>query len=202
MEYYKELPSVRVAEGQAMRITGRIVGANIDYKTGKPQLLLEVNERNDFELLVDEMRDKDKLSIEVKPYRERRSLDANAYFWVLCDKLAEKLHKSKTEIYREYIKDIGGVSETVCIKNSAVERLCEGWSKNGIGWQTETFPSKIEGCTNVILYYGSSTYDSAQMNRLLHLITQDCAEQGIEYATPDEIARMMSLWGGTNGSFY
>ena len=178
-----------------MRITGKIVGANIDFRTNKPCLTLEVNERNDFEALVDEMKDKDKLSIEVKPYRERRSLDANAYFWVLCDKLAGKLHKGKTEIYREYIKDIGGVSETVCIKNSAVERLCEGWSKNGIGWQTETFESKISGCTNVILYYGSSTFSTEQMSTLLDLIIQDCHDQGIPTETPNEIARMKALWG-------
>ena len=137
----------------------------------------------------------DKLSIEIKPYRARRSLDANAYAWVLIDKLAEKLNESKENIYREYIKHIGGNSEIVCIKNNAVERLCEGWSKNGIGWQTDTFPSKLEGCTNVILYYGSSTYDSSQMTRLLDLIIQDCKQQGIPVETPDEIARLKSLWG-------
>jgi hypothetical protein len=178
-----------------MKVTGKIVGASIDFKTNKPTLTLEVNERSDFELLVDDMRDKDKLTIEVKPYRERRSLDANAYCWVLIDRLAEKLHKAKTEIYREYIKDIGGVSEPVCVKNAAVERLCEGWNRNGIGWITETFPSKIEGCTNVILYYGSSTYDTAQMSRLIELIIIDCKEQGIPTETPNQIAEMMSRWG-------
>lgn len=178
-----------------MRLTGKIVGGSIDLKTGKPMLTLEINERNDFELLVDEMRDKDKLSIEVKPFKARRSLDANAYCWVLMDRLAEKLHRGKTEIYREYIKDIGGVSETVCVKNSAVERLCEGWSKNGIGWQTETFESKIEGCTNVILYYGSSTFSSEQMARLIDLVCEDCKLQGIPTETPNEIARLKALWG-------
>ena len=69
-----------------MKVSGRIVGANIDFKTGKPTISFEVNERNDFEMLVDEMRDKDKLSVEIKPWRERRSLDANAYFFVLADK--------------------------------------------------------------------------------------------------------------------
>ena len=178
-----------------MKATGRIVGANIDFKTGKPVLMLEINERGDFEQIVDDLKDKDKLTIEIKQYKERRSLDANAYFWVLCDRLATALRKSKTEIYREYIKDIGGVSETVCVKNAAVERLCEGWSKNGIGWQTETFTSKIEGCTNVVLYYGSSVYDSAQMAKLLDLIIQDCKELGIPTETPSEIARLKSMWG-------
>jgi hypothetical protein len=76
-----------------------------------------------------------------------------------------------------------------------VERLCEGWQRNGIGWQTETFDSKIDGCTNVILYYGSSVYDSAQISRLLDLIIQDCRELNIPYETPEEIARLKSMWG-------
>jgi hypothetical protein len=178
-----------------MKVTGRIVGANIDFRTNKPTLTLEINELNDFKCIVDDLKDKEKLSIEVKPYRQKRSLDANAYFWVLCDKLAEKLHKGKTEIYREYIKDIGGVSETVCVKNAAVQRLCDGWSKNGIGWQTETFESKLEGCTNVVLYYGSSTFSTSQMSALLDLIIQDCHDQGIVTETPNQIAEMKARWG-------
>ena len=178
-----------------MKISGKIVGANVDFKTGRPSVTFEVDKLNDFEMLVDEMRDKEKLSIEVKPYRVKRSLDANAYCWVLIDKLAEKLRESKEEVYRQYITNIGGNSEMVCVKNNAVERLCSAWRRNGIGWQTETFKSKLDGCTNVILYYGSSVYDSAQMSRLLDLIIQDCKEQGIQTETPNEIARLKSLWG-------
>ena len=178
-----------------MRVSGRIVGANIDFKTGKPTISFEINEKNDFKLIVDEMKDREKLSIEVKPFRNKRSLDANAYFFVLADKLAEKLNTTKEEVYRNAIREIGGVSETVCVKNQAVERLCEGWSSNGLGWSTDTFPSKIPGCTNVILYYGSSTYDSAQMHRLISNIIQDCEAVGVETKTPDEIAHMLALWG-------
>ena len=76
----------------------------------------------------------------------------------------------------------------------AVEKLCEGWKRNGIGWLTETFPSKLEGCTNVTLYYGSSTYDSKQMTRLLDLIIQDCKAVGIPTETPNQIAEMLARW--------
>lgn len=68
--------------------------------------------------------------------------------------------------------------------------------KNGIGWTTDTFPSKIDGCTNVVLYYGSSTYDKAQMQRLTELIVNECEAQGIETRTPDELANLLSLWEG------
>lgn len=177
-----------------MRVSGKIAGASIDFKTNKPTLTLEINETNDFKLLVDEFITKDKLSIEIKQYRERRSLDANAYAWVLMSKIAEDQCVTKEEVYRECIRNIGGNSEIVCVKNNAVDKLRQGWSKNGIGWITDTMPSKIEGCTNVILYYGSSTYDTKQMHLLLDAIIQECNVLGIPTETPDQIAERISLW--------
>ena len=177
-----------------MRLTGKIVDASVDFVTGIPKVTLAVNEKNDFLQGYDDLKDIEKLSIEIKPYRARRSLDANAYFWVLIDKIAENQGVSKEEVYRESIKNIGGNSEIVCVKNEAVERLCEGWRRNGIGWQTDTFQSKIDGCTNVILYYGSSVYDSKQMSLLIDNIIQDCKALGIQTETPEMIAKMKSLW--------
>lgn len=131
---------------------------------------------------------------ELKRTRKKRSVNANAYFFTLIDELSKRLSIPKTEIYRNYIKEIGGVSETVCVKSDAVEKLCEGWKHNGLGWQTDIVPSKINGCTNVILYYGSSTYDTEQMSRLINLAVEDCKVQGIETRTPAEIAELLSLW--------
>ena len=175
-------------------LTGKIESLNIDFLTGKAKLTLEINEKPMVKQLYDELNQCEKLSIRIGKYRKKRSLDANAYCWTLMDKLAEKLNTTKEEIYRNAIREIGGVSETVCVKDEAVECLCDKWSQNGLGWQTDTFQSKIEGCTNVILYYGSSTYDTAQMSRLIENIIQDCEAVGIETKTDEEIANMLSLW--------
>jgi hypothetical protein len=142
---------------------------------------------------LDELIDKD-LTVEIKPFRKRRSLDANAYFWVLCDKLAVKTGISKEEIYRESIKNIGGNSDTVCVVDEAVDKLRSAWERNGLGWQTEVLDSKIKGCTNVILYYGSSTYDTKQMARLIDNIVQDCKANDIETLPPYEIKRLKEAW--------
>ena len=123
-----------------------------------------------------------------------RSLNANAYFWVLADRLAEKTKIPKEEIYKTMVREIGGNNETVCVQDKAVDRICEGWEHNGLGWITDTLPSKIEGCTNVILYYGSSTYDSAQMSRLIDLIVQECRSQDIETMPPEELERLKEGW--------
>ena len=61
---------------------------------------------------------------------------------------------------------------------------------------SETSPSKIDGCTNVILYYGSSEYDTRQMSRLINLIVEDCKIQGIETMTPDELSALLDRWEG------
>ena len=64
-----------------------------------------------------------------------------------------------------------------------------------MGWLADTTPSKIKGCTNVILYYGSSTYDTAQMSRLINLIVDECKEAGIETVPPQRLQAMMDEWG-------
>lgn len=131
----------------------------------------------------------------IKEHREKRSLDANAYLWVLLDKLAEATGVPKTEIYCKAIKEIGGVSDTVCVQQKAVERLCSGWECNGIGWFSERSESRLEGCVNVTLYYGSSVYDTKQMSRLLDYVIEDCKSQGIEVLPPDKLEAMKEVWG-------
>ena len=169
----------------------QIVGISKDWKTGQAQVTLQTDKN----ILkdVEQLQDID-LSCVLKRWRESRSLDANAYFWVLLDKLAEGLRVPKEEIYRNYIKQIGGNNSIVCVQDKALDELCEKWSSNGLGWQYDTLESKLEGCTTVILYYGSSTYDTEQMSRLIDMVVQDCKACGIETKTPDELAKIKAGW--------
>ena len=145
--------------------------------------------------LIETLDESKEYTIDVKEKKKKRSLDANAYFWALTDELAKKLNKPKTDIYREYIKEIGGVSDTLCMLNKAVDKFCERWASMGIGYQTDTMESKLEGCTNVIAYYGSSTYDTAQMSRLIDMAVQDCKQFGIPTYDPEELERLVQEWG-------
>lgn len=139
------------------------------------------------------------VNAEVKRFYRKRSLDANAYAWVLIDKLAAALNITKTEVYREAIRNIGGVSNTCCVVDKAVQGLIDGWAHNGPGWFAETNPSKIAGCTNVILYYGSSTYDTKQMSALIDVLVQECKAQHIETLPPHELEAMAAACGERNG---
>ncbi len=154
----------------------------------KQRITIELDE--DFRTSYDQFKDTD-INLTVKKYRKPRSKDANAYAWVIIDKIAEALSITKVEVYRRAIRDIGGVSEIVCVRDAAIQRLRDGWEHNGIGWQTETMPSKIEGCTNVILYYGSSTYDTKQMSTLIDHLVTDAKALGIETMSPEELASLI-----------
>ena len=177
-----------------MDLTGKIAGVSVAYATGKLLVTFEINERNSATEMVNELKDCDKLSIKVGKFRNKRSLDANAYAWVLIGKIAEKTNVPKEEVYREAIRGIGGNYDIVCIKEEAADSLRSAWSKNGIGWQSETMLSKLDGCTNVLLYYGSSTYDTEQMSRLIENIIQDCKALGIETKSQEEIDSLVKHW--------
>lgn len=135
------------------------------------------------------------VKLEIKKYNPSRSLDANARAWVLIDAISAKTGIKKHEVYRNAIRDIGGVSETVCVKNEAADTLCNRWGDHGIGWQSEKFPSKLPGCTNVTLYYGSSVFDKRQMGLFIDSLVQDAESIGIPTMTESEKEKLLLQWG-------
>lgn len=80
-----------------MNFTGKLEGLKMDYATKKQSISVEVNEdaRDAFQ----ELKDCEKLDIQIKKHREKRSLDANAYYWVLITKFAKKLELSNPEAH-------------------------------------------------------------------------------------------------------
>jgi hypothetical protein len=176
------------------QFTGSVKELTFDFRTGDAILSLQINEKDAAANCFDEMNTLPMVSVKLDKHRKKRSLDANAYFWVLVSELASVTGRKKEDVYRDAIRDIGGNSETVCIKTEAAEKFRNAWEKNGLGWVTEQIPSKLSGCVNVILYYGSSTYDTSQMSRLIDNIVQDCKAVGVQVMTPDELADMMSRW--------
>jgi hypothetical protein len=157
-------------------------------------LMLKVN-RKDATAFCDEIKEDKVYEADLKEHRQKRSLDANAYAWTLLGKLANKVGLSKEDVYREIIKDVGGNYEILPIRNDAVDKWIANWQQKGIGWVCDILgESKLDGYTNVITYYGSSTYDSLQMSRLINLIQDECKQYGIEVLTPAELALLLDGW--------
>lgn len=126
--------------------------------------------------------------------KKKRSLDANAYAWVLINKIAAAVGRERIEVYRDAVSRLGGNVEVVCVKETAVNKLVEGWRHNGLGWLTEVFPSKIKGCKNVSLIYGSSVFDVHQMSDFLDRLIQDAKALDIETRPKDEVDALLNAW--------
>ena len=135
--------------------------------------------------------------LEVKEHRKKRSLDANAYAWVLINKLADVMRIPPTEVYRQAIQDISGNSEILPVRQEAVEQFKQAWSHNGIGWMCRDMGrSKLPGYWNLMVYYGSSVYNSKQMSDLIDHLVQDCKALDIETLPPEKLSLLMEEWAG------
>lgn len=133
--------------------------------------------------------------LEVKEHRKKRSLDANAYAWVLIGKLADAMRITPVEVYRQAIQNVGGNYEILPIKEEAHEHFKRIWEAKGTGWPcVDMGPSRIPGYWNVRAYYGSSTYDTRQMSQLIDNLVQDCKALDIETMTPEKLALLKEEW--------
>ena len=175
-------------------LKSRISGFTTDYSTGKQMLTLELD--TDFRPYVDELTSKD-LTVTLKQYRKKRSLDANAFFWATVGDISAKLCIPPEEIYRELIRDVGDNCVIVPVKESEADRWRKNWESKGLGWICESMGrSKLSGYENQICYYGSSTYDTAQMARLIDLVVEEAKAQGIQpRLTAAERQAAIEMWG-------
>lgn len=131
----------------------------------------------------------------VKVFRKKRSLDANAMAWSLINQIADVLRIPPVEVYRQAIQDIAGNNEIIPIKEEAVEQFKQAWSCHGIGWICKDMgKSKLKGYRNLIVYYGSSVYDSRQMSNLIDHLVQDCKALGIEVISERERSLLIEEW--------
>ncbi len=133
--------------------------------------------------------------LEVKEHRKKRSLDANAYAWVLIHKLAEAMKLTPEEVYLQQIPNVGNNYTPMCVREQDVDRFRKSWMSNGIGWPVKDLgPSNVKGCRNLMAYHGSSTYDTAQMSRLIDLLVQDCKQLDIETLSEEKLALLKEGW--------
>lgn len=139
-------------------------------------------------------------AVEIKKPFKKRTLDANAYFWVLCDSISRVLSRdafvSKEDVYRDIVKT-AGVFDDIAVQDKAVDSFCRVFEKNGVGWITENLGAakNLKNCTKIRCYYGSSIYDGVQMSNLIACAVNEAENLGIETRTPEEVASLLKAWG-------
>ena len=178
-----------------MELTGKAVGASLDFDTNRFRITFEVNENDIVKAEYDKLKSYDKLKIKAVKYTQRRSLDANAYFHVLVGKIADALTISKAKAKNVLICKYGQPQllpdgDIMVYKTNAPEEFM--WEQESI----HAIPVKYEEkATFYRIYRGSHTYDTKEMSVLIDGTVADAKELGVEAATPAEIAEMKERWG-------
>lgn len=167
---------------------GAIKELNIDYRTGKALLTLAINQKQSAMNCYDELNGTETLSVKIDKYREKRSLNANAYAWKLLTEIGNVLRISKEDAYFKMLKEYGQ-SELISVKANIpiteYVKYCE-----------EAGESTLNGTLfkHYRVYKGSSDFDKREMAVFIDGIVQEAKDLDIDTRTPEEIAKLKSLW--------
>ena len=172
-----------------MEFTGKLQNVSRDWQTGQWNITFTMNEASAINE-VNNIQSCEKLSIKAVKHRNKRSLDANAYCWVILQKIAEVLHQDKWNIYLEMLGKYG-VFTHIIVKPNVVDKVKEEWRT-----VKELGEVSVNGVTGIQLqcYFGSSTYNTKEMSVLIDGIVYEAKELGIETLPPDELERMKIEW--------
>lgn len=178
-----------------MQTTGTIEDISIDYTTRKSKisLLLDTKDLN----IVEQLKNEDKLNVELKKYRKKRSLNANNYFWKILQDLCELAEIDTIEEYKRRVKQLG-IFRRFRIEKENINTFEKMWSSQGVAWFCEIADTEYIGDTEfkiINAYYGSSSFNSKQMSRLINDLVEDCHDYGIETKTAEEINNLIESWG-------
>lgn len=134
---------------------------------------------------------------EIKEFRKKRSLDANAYFHLLVGKIADAMHMGFEEVKTNLVTEYGTVERDddgmkvgfklpVSVDVSRIYRYVKCFD-------TRTEGGVVFNC--YIVFKQTHLMDSKEMSRLIEGTVQEAQNLGIETLTPDELARMNLEWG-------
>jgi hypothetical protein len=156
---------------------------------GTPLITFEVEQRKDALQMADSFSQGVRIAVKVDKYREKRSLNANAYCWKLLTEIANRLSADKDEIYLQLLKRYGQremISVQAHIPISEYVKYCD-----------EAGESTLNGklFKHYFVYKGSSEFDTREMSIFIDGVVSEAKELGIQTDTPEQIAKMKELWG-------
>ena len=147
---------------------------------GRPKKLIEY--------LYNQLGDNREKLFELKEYKQKRSLKANAYAWSLITKIADVLRVDKELAYLMLLKRYGQ-SEIISVLSSiGLEGYFKYFEVVGRG--------RIQGkeFTHYKIYKGSSEFNTYEMAVFIDGIVSECKELDIETLPPGEIERLKEEW--------
>lgn len=182
-----------------MESKGTLRDVSRNWKSGRMRLTFEME--SDVAPFIDKIKGKP-LRISVKQWRNKRSLDANAYYWVLLSKLAEAVNISKTRAHNIMLRKYGQV--LLIDSRMSFQAIPDTQEAEETALETERFhirpTSQVKlgkdgtAYRTYIVLLGSSYYNTKEMAHLIDGLVSECKEVGIETATPEELSRMLELY--------
>lgn len=170
-------------------LSGKIEGLALDFRTGRATLTLSINEEQAAKNLFDDLHGTEKLAIKIDKYRERRSLNANNYAWKLLNEIGNVLRANKEDVYLDMLKRYG--------QREIISVLAHVPIKDYLKYYDEAGESTLNGklFKHYKVYKGSSEFDTREMSIFLDGVVSEAKALGIQTETPEQIAKLKSLWG-------
>lgn len=172
------------------------VTRSVEHIEPSVQITIETDNMSTLEEL-EKIKDKPELSISVKRPYNKRSLDANAYFHLLVNKLARHFNIPDEEMkikmnlqYGTVAKDSNGNSVGVKIPTTANIKDFYKYAK----WFGTCKENGLE-FDKYLFYKETHTLSSAEMAKLIDGVVQECQDYGIPTKEEDEIKAMVENWG-------
>lgn len=170
------------------KFTGKIKDFSVDFISGKANLTLSINEKQDLMNCYDKFSQCEKLSIIIDKFRKKRSLNANNYAWHLISEIGNELRLDKDVIYFKMLTRYGQSEMISVLAHIPIEQY--------VKYCEEAGESVLNGKTfkHYKIYKGSSEFDTREMAIFIDGIVEEAKELGIQTETPEQIAKMKSLW--------
>lgn len=171
-----------------METTGKLTGVTVDFMTRKLNVTFQIDSQPIDDL--NELQKCDFLDIVAKKHRKKRSLDANALLWVCLGKIAVALKRDKWDVYLMMLKRYGKYTY-ICVKENVVDAMKLQWRECEVVGDIEINGKKA---VQMLCYFGSSTYDTAEFSHLLEGVISEMKEMGLETPTSEDMRRSLELW--------
>lgn len=169
-------------------LSGKVQNLAFDFKSGKAVLTLLIDQKNDAGKMFDELHDVEKIAVKIDKYRLKRSLNANAYAWLLINEIGNKTRASKEDVYLQMLKRYGQSEVISVLSHIPLAGL--------IKYYEEVGESALNGklFKHYKVFKGSSEFDTREMSIFIDGIVSEAEELGIQTKTPAQIAELKSLW--------
>lgn len=176
-----------------MKIKVKLDNITRNFKTNKPIISFEVLDNISS---LEELENASEFDLEIKKHIKKRSLDANAYFWKLLRDMCKLQNLNPIEEYKKRVKELG-IFRIMSTETENVKTIRKIWEEKGIAWVVEEFDTEYKGDVEfkiLHLYYGSSSFNTKYMSRLIDGVVQDCQAIGIETKPQEEIKSLLESW--------